>query len=475
MAWNVEITEQTMITQKPVVYVIAFTAALAGLLFGLDVGVISGALPLIAKEFGVGSGVQEAIVSALLWGATLGAVISGALSKRFGRKNTIIAASIIFALGSLGSAFSTSAGVLIGVRVFLGLAVGMASFTTPLYLSEMAPQEMRGALVSLYQLLITIGIVIAFISDAWFSTYASIHGVVGGHWRMMLGILVIPSMIMFLAVSFLPRSPRWLVLRGKKEEAALVLARLRNTSAEAARELEEIEEELSVPQSGFALFVNNRFFRRAVFLGIVLQAIQQLTGINVVMYYAPKIFQAAGFENMAEQMWGTVIVGCTNVMATFIAIALVDRVGRKPIMYAGFITMGLAMSTVGVLFNIGVESNHLISFASIAALLIFIIGFAMSAGPIIWIICSEIYPTSGRDLGITISTATNWIVNGIVGATFLTLLDRLGSGATFLLYGGLEVVFIVIFIFYVPETKGVSLEHIAGNLMAGKKLRDIGR
>jgi SP family galactose:H+ symporter-like MFS transporter len=327
----------------------------------------------------------------------------------------------------------------------------------------------------MYQLLITIGIVIAFLSDTWLSTYASIHDVKGGHWRMMLGILVIPSMIMFLAVSFLPRSPRWLVLKGKKEEASRVLERLRNTPAEATRELEEIEKDLAVPQGGFSLFLGNKFYRRAVFLGIVLQAIQQLTGINVVMYYAPKIFQVAGFETTAEQMWGTVLVGCTNVMATFIAVALVDRVGRKPIMYAGFTIMGLAMSTVGIMLKIGVETHHAVSFAAIAALLIFIIGFAMSAGPIIWILCSEIYPTSGRDLGITVSTATNWIVNGIVGATFLTLLDKLGSGNTFLVYGGLEVVFILIFLAYVPETKGVSLEHIAANLLGGRKLREIGR
>jgi SP family galactose:H+ symporter-like MFS transporter len=291
---------------------------------------------------------------------------------------------------------------------------------------------------------------------------------------MMLGVLVIPSMIMFLSVSFLPRSPRWLVMKDKKDEASRVLKRIRAAEEEADLELAEIEKDLAEPQGGFALFVGNRCYRRAVFLGVVLQTIQQLTGINVVMYYAPKIFQVAGFETTAEQMWGTVLVGCTNVMATFIAVALVDRVGRKPIMYAGFAIMGLAMSTVGVMLKIGVQTHHAVSFAAVAGLLVFIIGFAMSAGPVIWILCSEIFPTSGRDLGITVSTATNWIVNGIVGATFLTLLDKLGSGNTFLLYGSLEIVFIIIFLLYVPETKGVSLERISANLLRGEKLRNIG-
>jgi SP family galactose:H+ symporter-like MFS transporter len=212
----------------------------------------------------------------------------------------------------LGCAVSTSSGILIGVRVFLGLAVGMASFTAPLYLSEMAPQSVRGAMISMYQLLITIGIVLAFLSDTYFSTYAHIHGIAGRHWRMMLGVLVIPSTIMFIAVSFLPKSPRWLMLKGKREEAQKILKRIRKTEGEIAVELAEIEEDLALKQNGFSLFINNKYFRHAIFLGIGLQVIQQLTGINVVMYYAPKIFKIAGFATTAEQMWGTVLVGCIS-------------------------------------------------------------------------------------------------------------------------------------------------------------------
>jgi SP family galactose:H+ symporter-like MFS transporter len=223
------------------------------------------------------------------------------------------------------------------------------------------------------------------------------------------------------------------------------------------------------------MLLENPNFRRAIGLGVGLQVIQQLTGINVIMYYAPRIFGIAGFSGTEQQLWGTVIVGVTNVLATFIAIAFVDRLGRKPIMYAGFAVMGVAMVTVGLLFNMDLEKSPALGTWAIGALLLFIVGFAMSAGPIIWVICAEIFPLSGRDLGVTFSTATNWIVNAIVGGTFLTLLSTLGNGNTFLLYGGLNALFILFFLLYVPETKGISLEKIEANLLSGKPLRKIGR
>lgn len=476
----------TGVKYKPIVYIVGLTAALAGLLFGLDIGVISGALPFITKDFHLNTITSETIVSALLWGATLGALISGILTKKFGRKNTMLIAAVLFAIGSLACSIAPTAGILISMRVILGIAVGMASFTAPLYLSEIAPQSIRGAMISMYQLLITIGIVLAFASDTYFSTYCRIHEVLGGHWRIMLGILVVPSTVMFMAIFFLPESPRWLLMKGHKERARDVLTRVRNSSEEVEREVKDIEDALSLKQNGLQLFTQNKNFRKAIFLGVGLQIIQQLTGINVVMYYAPTIFKIAGFATGAEQMWGTVMVGCINVLATFIAIAFVDRLGRKPIMYAGFVVMGLSMLTVGLCFKIGLETHpaivegaaqasHLLSFVAIAFLMLFIVGFAMSAGPIIWVLCSEIYPLSGRDFGITISTATNWIVNGIVGMTFLTMLTKFGHGNTFLLYGAIEVLFIIVFLKFVPETKDVSLEKIEENLMAGKPLRNIGQ
>ncbi len=460
---------------KPIVYFVGLTAALAGLLFGLDVGVISGANEFIQKDFGVSDHRIELIVSALLWGAVFGTLISGFFSLRFGRRGTILLSGLIFAVGSILCATAPTPGFLTGARFFLGIAVGMASFTAPLYLSEIAPQSVRGALISMYQLMITIGIVLAFASDTYLAQYATIGGQTGGHWRWMLGIIAVPAVIMFLGVLALPESPRWLLLKKRVNHALDVLRRLAGSEAEARREFEEIESSLKVEQKGFSLFRGNGHFRRAVYLGVGLQIIQQLTGINVIMYYAPRIFAVAGFEDTAEQMWGTVLVGVINVLATFIAIAFVDRLGRKPIMYAGFVVMGLAMMTVGSVFHWGIEAHAAAPYVAIAALLIFIIGFAMSAGPIIWIICSEIYPLAGRDFGITCSTATNWTANAFVGMTFLTMLNTLGPGNTFLLYGAVNILFIIFFVLFVPETKGVSLESIEKKLLGGTSLRNIGR
>jgi len=488
---------------KPVgfiVYFIGFTAALAGLLFGLDVGVISGAQIYIQKDLGVDDQMIEWIVSALLWGAVVGALGSGILCNKLGRRRTILASGLLFAVGAIFCAAAPTAHILIVARFVLGLAVGMASFTAPLYLAEIAPQSVRGGMISMYQLMITIGILAAFLSDTVFAGVADgeiaipeiqstsgdldalyfaswVLSVAHGNetWRLMLGMIAIPALIMFVGVLFLPESPRWLVLNGMKEKAKGVFKRLHLDDAEIEAEVLAIEESAKLPQKGWSLFLESANFRRAVFLGIGLQVVQQLTGINVIMYYAPRIFGMAGFASTAEQMWGTVIVGITNVLATFIAIAFVDRLGRKPIMFVGFVVMGLSLLAVGVIFHSGIEGNISLGYAAAGALLLFIVGFAMSAGPIIWVICSEIYPLSGRDFGITCSTGTNWITNAIVGMTFLTMVQSIGAGNTFLLYGAMNVLFIVFFILFVPETKGVSLEQIERNLMSGKSLRQIGR
>lgn len=446
-------------------FFVCFLAALAGLLFGLDIGVIAGALPFLADEFQITAHQQEWVVSSMMFGAAVGAVGSGWLSYRLGRKYSLMIGAVLFVIGSLCSAFAPNVEVLVVSRVLLGLAVGIASFTAPLYLSEIAPERIRGSMISMYQLMITIGILAAYLSDTAFSY--------SGAWRWMLGIITIPALLLLIGVIFLPRSPRWLASRGRYEEARQVLEMLRDTTTQAKAELDEIRESLKIKQSGWALFKDNKNFRRAVYLGILLQVMQQFTGMNVIMYYAPKIFDLAGFASTSQQMWGTVIVGLVNVLATFIAIGLVDRWGRKPTLKLGFLVMAIGMGVLGTMMNIGIASTAAQYFA-VLMLLMFIVGFAMSAGPLIWVLCSEIQPLKGRDFGITCSTAVNWIANMIVGATFLTMLNSLGSAHTFWVYAALNLLFIVLTIVLIPETKNISLEHIERNLMSGKALRDIG-
>jgi SP family galactose:H+ symporter-like MFS transporter len=320
-------------------------------------------------------------------------------------------------------------------------------------------------MISTYQLMITVGILVAFISDALLSY--------SGAWRWMLGLVAVPGAMFLAGVFVLPDSPRWLKMRGRHEEALQVLTDLRNSPSEARREAADIDEQLEVKQHGWSMFTGNSNFRRSVMLGVLLQVMQQLTGINVVMYYAPRIFQLAGFGQGA-QMWGTAIVGVVNVLATFIAIGFVDRWGRRPMLTVGFIVMTLGMGILGTLIYAGIESEFQ-RILAIALLLCFITGFAFSAGPLIWVLCSEVQPLKGRDFGIACSTFTNWAANFIVGATFLTMLHALGNAETFWVYALLNAVFIVITITLVPETKGISLEAIERKLMHGRRLRDIGR
>ncbi|WP_182530089.1 sugar porter family MFS transporter [Dokdonella fugitiva] len=440
-------------------------AALAGLMFGLDIGVISGATQFIQAEFGIPDDTIEWIVSAMMFGAAVGAAAAGWMSNALGRKRSLQLGAALFVVGSLLCGMAPSPSSLIVARFVLGLAIGLAAFAAPLYLAEVAPEDTRGAMISLYQLMITIGILVAFLSDTAFSY--------SGSWRWMLGIIALPGILFLLGLVLLPDSPRWLLMRNRREEALQVLARLRRDPQLVAREAADIEEQLRTPQTGWRLFLENANFRRSVFLGIMLQLVQQFTGMNVVMYYAPRIFHDMGYDT-ASQMWFTAIVGATNVLATFIAIAWVDRWGRKPILYVGFAVMALGLGVVGTLMDGGIAGRAQ-QLVAVGMLLLFIVGFAMSAGPLIWVLCSEIQPLKGRDFGIACSTVTNWIANMAVGATFLSLLNGIGHAATFWLYAALNLAFIGLTWALVPETSGVTLEQVERKLMRGVRLRDIGR
>jgi SP family galactose:H+ symporter-like MFS transporter len=414
---------------------------------------------------GISDRMVEWIVSSMMLGAAIGALGAGWLSATLGRKRSLILGGVLFVLGSLLCSLAWSPESLIAARVVLGLAIGVATFTAPLYLAEVAPEKTRGAMISLYQLMITSGILVAFLSDTALSY--------SGNWRWMLGIIAIPGVLFLLGLFLLPCSPRWLMMHGRRDEAIEVLHRLRGDADHVMREVADIEEQLKTPQRGWHMFLQNANFRRSVGLGVLLQVVQQFTGMNVVMYYAPRIFQGMGYDTEA-QMWFTAVVGLVNVLATFIAFGLVDRLGRKPILYAGFATMALGLGVVGTMMHLGI-ATHGEQIFTVAMLLVFIAGFAMSAGPLIWTLCSEVQPLKGRDFGIAASTFTNWVANMIVGATFLSLLNGIGDARTFWLYAGLNVVFLLFTFWWVPETRGVSLEQIERNLMAGKRLRRIGR
>lgn len=445
---------------------ICLLAALTGLLFGLDLGVISGALPLIAKEYHLIDSQQEWIVSSMMVGAAVATLCSGFLAYRFGRKYALLIAASFFFTGAMICFFASGPEMLIIGRLILGGGLGVTTYATPLYLSEVTPKNIRGAMISAYQLMIALGILIVFLTNTAFSY--------SGNWRGMLLVVAVPSFIFLFGVIFLPRSPRWLMMHNREEDARKVLLNLRSTAEEAEIELVEIREQLKIKQQGWFLFKQNKHFRRSVTLGIVLQIMQQFSGINVMTYYAPRIFREIGFSSTADQMWGTVIVGLVMTVSTFIAIGFVDRWGRKPMLYIGFATMVITMTIVGTLLG-GNALSLLGKTVTVTMLLLYIVGYAMSAGPVIWLLCAEIQPLKGREFGITCSTFTCHIAGMIVSLTFLSLLSTLGGAHTFYLYALLNTLSFVVVYLFVPETKNISLEHIEKNLMDGKKLRNIGR
>jgi MFS transporter, SP family, galactose:H+ symporter len=450
----------------PIIYIAGPIAALSGLLFGMDIGIISGALPLIAKAFRASDVIQEFVVSAMMLGAALGAISGGWLSHRYGRRVTLLISGVIFVAGAIGCASAESAYTLIGMRVILGIAVGISSYITPIYLSEISPERSRGALISSYQLAIMVGILVAYLIDAGLSY--------SGNWRLMLGSMAPLAAILVVTMFFLPTSPRWLMSKGRDDEALGVMLKLRQNDVKVAQaELAAIRLSLQVDGNGFTLFRMNKNFRRSTFLGMLLQFMQQFTGANVILYYAPKILGLAGIATGSDRMWGTVAIGVLMALATFIAVSQVDRMGRKPLLYIGYAVMGACMLGMGVLFTVGMGTVFSAGIA-IALLIAFVISYAMSAAPVIWILCSEIQPLNGRDFGVSCSTVTNWVSNFIVGATFLSLLTTLGTGKTFCMYAALNFLFIVLVYLLLPETKGVTLENIERKLMSGVRLCNIG-
>ncbi|WP_370513456.1 sugar porter family MFS transporter [Bombella sp. ESL0385] len=447
------------------ILVIGVVAALAGLMSGIDIGVVSGALDFFSREFHPSTMALSWVVSAMMAGAAIGSVSASTLAHKIGRKRALICGASVFVIGAVGCAISWSISSMICFRVVMGYAVGLSAFTAPLYLSEIASEDTRGAMISTYQLMLTVGIFIAFLADTFFSYR--------GNWRGMFWFASAPAVLFFVGVLFLPYSPHWLVMKGRHKEARRILLDLRNDPLEAAKEIQAIRAQLETKQEGFSLLKRNKNFRRSVLLGIVLQAMQQLAGINIVMFYAPKILHAAHFDTHS-QVWCTAIIGLVNMLATFVAVGLVDRWGRKPILYVGFAVMALAMGALAGLLNEGM-TEQASQMMAVFVLMIFCAGHAMSAGPLMWVLCAEIQPIQGRDFGMSISTLTNWLANMGVSVSFLPLMEFFGAAGTFWLLAVLNFLFIGLTYLYVPETKGMSLAKIEERLMSGVRLRNLGR
>jgi MFS transporter, SP family, galactose:H+ symporter len=443
------------------VQIVAGTAALAGLLFGFDTGVISGAILFIKGAFALTPFAEEVLVSAALVGAVCGSTLSGRFTDALGRRRAILITAAIFTVGSILCAVAGTLPLLIFGRLAVGIAIGVASYTAPLYISEMAPPNLRGALVTLNQLAITSGILLAYVVDAVFAPSDS--------WRIMFAFGAIPAIVLGLGIAVLPESPRWLLLHRHKEAAIKVLTRIRGTQ-DVMPEVNEILEHAE-PGRGRLTDLFSPFVLPVLFCGMALAVIQQITGINTVIYYAPTIFRAAGFHSNESAIIATAGVGLVNVLMTVVSIPLIDRLGRRPLLLISLTGMGVSLAALGIGFAVGGDALKWIGVLSLA---VYIASFAIGLGPVFWLLISEIFPLNVRGQGASLATMANWLSNFIVSLTFLSLLNALGSVWTFLLYAALCVVGIWFCLRFVPETKGVPLELIERDLRARRPLRKLG-
>ncbi|WP_297522590.1 sugar porter family MFS transporter [uncultured Clostridium sp.] len=447
--------------------IIFIIGALGGLLFGFDTGIISGASPLIQKSLHLTIPEISFVTSAVLIGSMIGALSIGGLSDKYGRKVLLFIASILFIIGSLLSAFAPNFTVIIIARIILGLAVGSASALTPAYLAELAPTERRGSLETLFQLMITAGILLAYTANI-----ALINHNIGGwaDWRWMLATALIPAIALFIGSMVLPESPRYLIRAGKNEESLKVLTQLRPnyTTKQIQSELSDIQNADSKVRKGGVkeLFT---IARPALIAAVGIMLFQQLVGINAVIYYLPQVFMKGFHFSASSAIWISVGIGIVNFLATIVATLIMDKFPRKKLLVWGAIAMGLALGILSIInYTMSIETAAVYSMILIA---IYICAFALSWGPIAWVLIGEIFPLNVRGVGASFGSAANWLGNFIVTQFFLTILVLFhnnigGPFGIFAIFSFLAIPFVLRFI---PETRGKSLEKIQDELLNRKK------
>jgi sugar porter (SP) family MFS transporter len=442
-------------SKNTIIYFIAAVAATGGLLFGFDTGVINVALPSLREQLQLTPSQESMVVGAVLFGAMFGPVISGFLTDKLGRKKINIIASLVFVVGSILAAIAPDTNSLIAGRLLLGLAIGIVAATVPLYLAELSPKDKRGRMVTFFQLAITLGILLSYV-------VGYIFGDAENAWRLMFWAGFVPAIILFVGMLLVPESPRWLLTKGRNEEALKVLNQLR-TPDEAVAEYNEtlklLEEEKLNKSSWMELFMPK--LRIPLFIGIGIFAIQQFSGINAIIYYSTDIFKSLFSDSQATL--ATVGVGIVNSLATILGMQFLDKWGRKPLLYTGLIGTAVCLGTVGLAFLF--ESSlpaGLRQMMLVGGIYTYIIFFAISLGPLGWLLISEVYPLKIRGFASSMGSFNHWFFDLMVAISFpLMRATSLGkNGGIFFIY--MIVVLLGLFFakFVVFETKGLSLEDI---------------
>lgn len=456
---------------KMLIYIIAMIAATGGLLFGFDTGVISGAIPFFQKDFGIDNNMIELITSAGLLGAILGALFCGRLTDRLGRKKVILASAVIFAVGAIWSGVAVDAWNLVLARLFLGIAIGVSSFAVPLYIAEISPAKVRGMLVSMFQLMVTIGVLVSYLSDLYFADEGDVSC-----WRPMFYVGVIPACILLVGMIFMPETPRWLMSKGRHSESIRILKRIEGEE-QAKDSFQQMQEEIKrseTEKSGWKELLQP-WLRTPLIICIGIMFFQQFVGINTVIYYSPKIFLMAGFDGTVAAIWASVGVGAVNVIFTVVSVYFVDRLGRRKLYFIGLSGIVVSLLILGLCFVFVNQLGDSVKWVAILLIFCYVAFFAISIGPLGWLIISEIFPLKLRGLGASLGSLSVWFFNSIVSFTFFKIVkaltipgkeiimdgENLGNPAgAFGFYGGVAFLALIWGYFYVPETKGVSLEQI---------------
>ena len=441
---------------------LTFLSAIGGFLFGYDTGVISGAMLLIREELSLSTRWQELIVSATVLSACLSSLVAGWLADTRGRRATILLASLLFLAGSLVMAGSGGAGTLLVGRLVVGAGVGLASHSVPLYISECSPVEVRGELLTINNVAITAGQLLAALVCGLFSSQED-------GWRFMLGLAALPALLQLVGFLVMPESPRHLVRTNRLELAERELASLRSLHHNLREEMEDIivsSSSSSSTSSSLSSILRSEVARRSVMLGCLLQCCQQVAGINTVMYYSASILVMAGLATNTS-IWLAALTAGINFLFSLVGLVVIARWTRRQVLLASLTTVILSLLLISLSFKI-LSSSHLGSVLAVSSLCLYLAGFAPGLGTLPWIINSELHPAWCRATATSLATATNWATNLLVSATFLSLVDTLGRPSAFLLYAGLTTLCSVLLGLGLPETSGVSLEQTESLFSAGR-------
>ncbi len=437
---------------------ICIIAALGGLLFGYDTAVIADAIGFLTQKFGLSPTMKGWAASCILIGCIAGVIIAGNFSDKLGRKRTLILAGILFFISSTGSALSQTFWVFALFRIIAGIAVGVASLASPVYIAEVAPARIRGRMVSVNQLAIVGGMLVTYFVNYFIAQGKPEQWNIEIGWRWMFGIGVFPSVILLTLLLKAPESPRWLTKKGNEQEAYQILAKIDGTDY-ARIELESIKSAIAFEEDSIKTLLKPGLFRVLV-IAVLLAILQQVTGINVFLYFAPEIFKQLG-SHTDTAMLQTIVVGLVNVIFTIVAIGTVDKIGRKPLMIIGAAGMGICLLAMGLSAQLQRQPVWMLVF-----ILGYIACFALSVGPVTWVILSEIFPTSIRGRAIGIATVFLWGADFLVTQTYPMidsnqwLIDKFHHAFPFYLYSIMCVVLILVMVYLVPETKGKTLEEI---------------